>query len=132
MLRKICNYLAVAALSIAVSGSTVLANPSSVGKNKDGYKTVTVENDKDFHQYTEFLSGNGKHAYTIKVESGKQVKIKIKASTSVSVKIQAPDGQFNSDEAEKSFEIKLSNAGEYVVELESLFVSQYTMEVLSA
>ncbi len=129
MLRKICNYLAVIALSIAVSGSSVLANPS-VGKNKGGYKTVTVENDKDFHLYREFLRSNGaKHSYTVKVEAGNEVKIKINASNNVSLKIQAPDGQFSSSAAEKFFEIKLSNAGEYVIELESLFVSQYSMEV---
>ncbi len=130
MLRKICNYLAVIALSISVAGGSVLANPS-VGKNKGGYKTVTVENDKDFHLYKEFLRSGGKHAYTIKVEAGKAVTIKVKASNNVSLKIQAPDGQFNSDEAEKFFEIKLANAGEYVVELESLFVSQYSMEISS-
>lgn len=128
MLRKICNYLAVIALSIAVAGSSVLANPS-VGKNKGGYKTVTVENDKDFHLYKEFLRSGGKHAYTVKVEAGKEVKIKVKASNNVSLNIQAPDGQFNSRNAEKFFEIKLSNAGEYVIELESLYVSQYSMEV---
>lgn len=129
MLRKFCNYLAVIALSVAVTGSTVLANPS-VGKNKGGYKTVTVENDKDFHLYREYLRSNGgKHSYTVRVEAGKEVKIKINASNKVSLKIQAPDGQFNSPEAEKFYEIKLSNAGEYVIELESLFVSQYAMEV---
>jgi hypothetical protein len=131
MLRKICNYLAVIALSISVAGSTVLANPS-VGKNKGGYKTVTVENDKDFHLYKEYLrSGGGKHSYTVKVEAGKEVKIKINASNNISLKIQAPDGHFSSKQAEKFFEIKLLNAGEYVIELESIFLSQYSMEVLS-
>lgn len=130
MLRKICNYLAVIALTVGVAGSSVLANPS-VGKNK-GYKSVTVENDKDFHLYREYLRSNGgKHSYTVKVEAGREVKIKINASNSVSLKIQAPDGQFNSKQTEKFFEIKLSNAGEYVIELESLFVSQYSMEVRS-
>lgn len=130
MLRKICNYLAVIALSVAVTGSSVLANPS-VGKNKGGYKTVTVENDKDFHLYKEFLASGGKHAYTVKVEAGKELKIKVKSSNNVSLKIQAPDGQFNSPDAEKFFEINLATEGEYVIELESLFVSQYSMEVSS-
>lgn len=130
MLRKICNYLAVIALSVAVTGSTVLANPS-VGKNKGASKTVTVENDKDFHLYKEFIASGGKHAYTVKVEAGKQVNIKVKASNNVLLKIQAPDGYFNSPDAEKFFEIKLANAGEYVIELESLYVSQYSIEVLS-
>lgn len=130
MLRKICNYLAVVALTVAVSGSSVLANPS-VGKNKGGVKTVRVENDKDFHLYKEFLRSGGKHAYTVKVEAGKEVKIKVRASNNVSLKIQAPDGQFSSQEAEKFFEIKLTNAGEYVIELESIYVSQYSVEVRS-
>lgn len=130
MLRKICNYLAVIALSLAVTGNAALAN-SSVTKNKNGYKAVKVENDKDFHAYREFLRSGGKHSYTVKVETGKEVVIKIKASNNVSLKIQTPDGQIKDNSAEKFFEIKLGTEGEYVVELESLFVSQYSMEVLS-
>lgn len=130
MLRKICNYLAVIALSLAVTGNAALAN-SSVTNNKNGYKAVKVENDKAFHAYREFLRSGGKHSYTVKVEAGKDVLIKIKASNNVSLKIQTPDGQIKDNSAEKFFEIKLNTEGEYVVEIESLFVSQYSMEVLS-
>lgn len=130
MLRKICNYLAVIALSLVVAGNSVLAH-STVVKGKNDVKSFKVEENKDFHLYREFLRGGGTHSYTIKVNAGEEVKIKIHASNGVSLKIQTPNGQTKNNSAEKYFEVKLNAEGEYVVELESLFVSQYTMEVLS-
>jgi hypothetical protein len=129
MLRKVCNYLAVLALSLVVTGNAVVANAAVVKRN--GAKTVKVENDKNFHFYQEFLRGGGAHSYSIKVKAGEEVKVSIKATRGVSLKIQAPSGQTTTTKSEKQFEVKLSAEGEYTINLESGNVSQYTLEVLS-
>ena len=126
MLRKISNYLAVIALCLSVGGTSVLAYST---KGKTEYKKVFVNDSKDFNFYNEFIRGGGKHSYTVKVEAGKEVKIKIHSSKNIALNIQSPDGQTRTNSAERYFEVKLSAEGEYTVELESLFLSQYSMEV---
>jgi hypothetical protein len=130
MLRKICNYLAIIALSLIVTGNSVIAHPT-VSKGKRDVKQITVDDDKDFNFYNEFLSGGSKHSYTIKVEAGKEVKLKVRASKSVALNIQAPSGQTTKNAAEKYFEVRLSAPGEYTVELEALAIAQYSLEVFN-
>ena len=126
MLRKVCNYLAVMALCLAVGGTSALADST---KGKTEYKKFSVNDTKDFNFYNEFIRSGGKHSYTVKVEAGKEVKIKIRSSQNIALNIQSPDGQTRTNSAERHFEIKLATKGEYTVELESLYLSQYSMEI---
>jgi len=130
MLRKICNYLVIIALSLIVTGNSVLAN-STVVKSRNEVKKVVVDDSKDFNFYKGVVPGSGKHSYTVKVEAGQEVQIKIHSANGVALKIQTPDGQVKNNSAEKFFEVRLKNEGEYVVELESLFTSQYSIEISS-
>lgn len=127
MLRKICNYLAVIALCLAVGGTSVLAKVNT----KTEYKKIFVDDSKDYSFYNEFIRGDGKHSYTVKVKAGEEVKIKINSSKGVALKIQSPDGQVTENAAERYFEVKLGAEGEYVVEIESLYLSRYSMEISS-
>jgi len=128
MLRKICNYLAVVALSLVVSGNAVLAG-STVGKDSKTVKSVKVVEEKDTHFYQAFLRTREKHSYTIKVKAGQKLKVKIHATESVALQIRTPGGQTQNSEAAKYFELKLDNEGEYVVEMQSPFFSQYMLEI---
>jgi hypothetical protein len=128
MLRKICNYLAVIALSLLVGGNAVFANSSTV-KGKTENKKIFVDDNKDFSFYNEFIRGNGKHSYTVKVGAGEEVKIKLHSSKSVALKIQSPDGQTQNNAAQRHFEVKLGSEGVYVIEFESLYLSQYSLEI---
>jgi hypothetical protein len=127
MLRKICNYLAVIALCLAVGGTSVLAKVNT----KTEYKKIFVDDQKDFSFYNELIRADGKHAYQIKVEAGKEAKIKIRSLNGVALKIQSPDGQITENTAERYFEVNLSAEGEYLVEIESLYLSRYSMEISS-
>lgn len=129
MFRKICNYFAVISLSLIVGGSA-LANPKTLS-NPAETKEVVVDVDKGSSFYNEFLVSGGKHAYTVKVEAGKQVKIRIHSSRAASLKIQTPNGETKSYSQDKYFDINLLSEGEYVVELSSLFISQYSVEVFN-
>ena len=126
MLRKISNYLAVIALCLSVGGTSALADST---KGKTEYKKVFVNDSKDFNFYNEFIRGGGKHSYTVKVEAGKEVKIKIHSSKNIALNIQSPSGQTRTNSAERYFEVKLNAEGEYTIELEAIYLSQYSMEV---
>ena len=127
MLRKICNYLAVIALCLSVGGTSVLAKVNTKTENKK----IFVDDNKDFSFYNEFIRGDGKHAYTVKVKAGEEVKIKINSSKGVTLKIQSPNGQITENATQRFFEVKLGSEGEYTVEIESLYLSRYSMEISS-
>ena len=133
MLRKFYNYLAVLALCAIVSGGSVFANSnvSKNSKNKKGVKSVKVADDKDFQLYSELLHAGAKHSYTIKVSEGEQVKVKIHSANGVAVNIQTPAGQTETNQAEKYFELKLTAAGEYTIDVQAPSYAQYTMEVFN-
>lgn len=128
MLRKICNYLVIIALSLIVTGNSVLAN-STVERSKNEVKKVVVVDSKDFSYYRGFVSGSGKHSYTVKVETGQEVQIKIHSANGVALKIQTPDGKVKNNSTEKFFEVRLKSEGEYVIELESFSASLYSIEI---
>lgn len=130
MLRKLCNYLAIIALSLFVGANSVLAGSNAV-KDKTEYKKIFVDDDKDFSFYNELIRADGRHTYQIKVEAGKEVRIKIRSLDGIALKIQSPGGQITENEAERFFDVKLTAEGTYTVELASLYLSQYSMEVKS-
>lgn len=130
MLRKFSNYLAVIALSLMVTGNTVLADSASLKKDAK-VKTIAVDGSKEFHYYTEFLQSGGKHTYNIKVEAGKEVKVVLRSPKGVSMNIRKHNGEVKNYSAEKYFEVRLRTPGEYVLEVESLSISQYAMEVFN-
>lgn len=127
MFRKICNYFAVFSLSLAVGGSA-LANPVVVPSK---IKTVVIEKNNDFKTYTEVLGNGDKLSYNVKVEAGKEVRIKFNGSSAAKLKIQTPNGETQTYSQDKNFYITLHAEGEYVVELESITISQYTLKFLN-
>lgn len=130
MFRKICNYLAVFALSLMVTGNIALANPTASNAKKE-VKTVAVDSSKDFNYYVEFIKSGGRHSYNVKVEPGKEVKVRIRSSKGISLNIQKHNGETQNYQNEKVFDVRLRAEGEYVLELESLFISQYSIEILN-
>jgi hypothetical protein len=78
----------------------------------------------------EFCQAEKKHSYTVKVENGKKAKIIISATNKVGVKIYANGQETKSQSQEKDFTVNLGTPDEYTVEVESFFVSIYTMEIL--
>ncbi|MBX7174989.1 MAG: hypothetical protein K1X72_28690 [Pyrinomonadaceae bacterium] len=127
MFRKISNYFAVFSLSLMILGSSVLANPNS---STTGSKTkaVVVNVDKDSSFYNDFLTSGGKHTYTVKVD--KQTKIKIHSSRGLTLKVQTPNGETKTYQ-DKYFDVNLLGEGEYTIEVSSIFISQYSLEVFN-
>lgn len=127
MFRKICNYLAVIALSMVVAGNS--AANSNVPTVKSKVKSFSTDVSKNQNFYSEHIAGGGRHSYSVKVEAGKQVKIKIHAENNVMLKITSPDGSVKTASADKFFEVALKAEGSYVVEIESAYNSLYTLEM---
>ena len=127
MFRTICNYLAVLSLSLIVGGSA-LANPLPTNTET---MAIVVDETKNFSSYNVFLLTGRKSSYTVKVEAGKEVRLRYSGTSATTLKIQTPDGQIKSFPQDKYFDIILRAEGEYVVELESLFISQYSLKVFN-
>lgn len=128
MFNKIGKYLAVLSLSLIVTGNSVLANPTTLPE-KDKVETIRVDENKPVDFYTKILAGGDRHAYNIKVEAGKVVKLKVRANSGVGIKVQTPTGEIASYSQDKYFEVTIRTEGEYTVELESNVVSQYSLQV---
>lgn len=128
MFRKICNYMAVLSLSLAVTGSA-LANPTTDPKSPA--KEVVVDVVKGGVFFTEIMTAGAKHAYTVKVEPGKQVRIKVRSDNKAALKVQIPGGESKTYGTDKFFDVKLLAEGEYVIEVSSLFISQYSIDIFN-
>ena len=128
MFRKISNYFAVFSLSLVVFGSSVLANPVvSTEKNEE----VRVDENKDFNFYNAIILSGTKRSYTVKVEAGKEVRVRFNGSRPVALSVKTPDGETKAYSQDKFFDVKLKGVGEYVLELDSTFISQYSLEVFN-
>jgi hypothetical protein len=125
MFRKISNYLAVLSLSVLVGGSALAGPVGPTEKNEE----VRVDETRNFNFYNEVIVSGGKHSYTVRVEAGKGVKVRFKGDKAATLKIKTPNGEVKSYSQDKFFELRLRGEGEYVIELESLFINQYSLEV---
>lgn len=120
--------MAVLSLSLAVTGSA-LANPTTNPKRPT--KEVVVDVVKRSVSYTEIIPAGVKHAYTIKVEPGKQVRVKVRSGNDAELKIRTPTGESKTYGQDKVFDVKLLAEGEYVIEISSLFISQYSINIFN-
>ena len=127
MFRKISNYFAVFSLSLMILGNSVLANPTTPS-TASKTKAVVVNTDKGSSFYNDFLTSGGKHTYTVKVD--KQAKIKIHSSKGLTLKVQTPNGETQTYQ-DKYFDVNLLGEGEYTIEVSSIFISQYSLEVFN-
>lgn len=128
MFRKISNYFAVFSLSLVVFGGSVLANPVvSTEKNE----AVRVDENKDFNFYNGFILSGKKRSYTVKVEAGKEVRVRFNGSGPVALSVKTPDGETKSYSQDRFFEVTLRGTGEYVLEFDSTFISQYSLKVFN-
>lgn len=128
MFSKIRNYLAVLSLSLMVGGSALATTPViSTEKNEE----IRVDETKSVNLYNAFILGGTKHSYTVKVDANKPVRVKFKGAQPTKLKVTTPSGEIKTFSQDKFFEIRLNSAGEYVIELESLSISQYSLEVFN-
>jgi hypothetical protein len=107
---------------------TVMA--SAVAAKAHVSEPVRVE-DKAFNYYNRFLTGKATQGYRITVKEGQKTTIKINSKEGVSIKLYLPDGTAKIYDNEKFFNFTLHAAGEYVVELNSPFFAQYSLNVFS-
>ena len=127
MFRTIRNYLTVISLGLVFSTTSLLAAPIVFEGAKT--KTINVDSSKDHSFYNEVLANGGKDTYTLNVGVNKTTRVVIRSEKAISLKIQAPDGSFQSYAPEKYFSLDLKADGEYTLDLESISVSLYTLEV---
>jgi hypothetical protein len=123
MLKNICNYSAIMLLSLVVMAGAVSANPHKYGPLK-------VE-DKAFNYFNKFLTSKTPQAYSLTVKEGQETDVKIHSNEGVSVKLYLPDGEVREYKNEKFLKLEFHAAGEYVIELNSSVISQYTLKVSS-
>lgn len=127
MFRKFCNYAAILSLTLVFTGSAVFANYPLPSKNK----TFKVAENKKFSFYHTNIAGAESHTYKITVEPDKTSRIIIRTPEGVSVKIKTASGETKTYSENKFFDIKLLAQGEYEIEIDSLSVSQYKMEIFN-
>lgn len=127
MFRTIRNYLTIISLGLVFSTTTMFAAPIAIEGAKT--KTIKVDSSKDYSFYNEVLANGGKDTYTFNVGIDKTTKVVIRSEKAISLKVQAPDGSFQSYAPEKYFSLELRSEGEYTLDLESISVSLYTLEV---
>lgn len=127
MFRTIRNYLTIISLVLVISTTSLLAAPIAFEGVKT--KTINVDTSKDHSFYNEVLANGGKDTYTLNVGVNKETRVIVRSEKPISLKIQSPDGTFQSYAPEKYFSLELKADGDYTIDLESISVSLYTLEV---
>ena len=120
MLKNICNYSAIFLLSLVVLTSAASANSHKFGP-------VRIEN-KEFSFFSKFLTVKNPQSYSVTVKDGEETNVKIRSNDGVSVKLYLPDGEVKEYKNEKYFNLEFRAAGEYVIELQSISVTKYTLQ----
>jgi hypothetical protein len=123
MIKNICNYSAIILLTLVMTAGAVSANTHRFGP-------VKVE-DKPFSFFNKFLTSKTPQAYSVTVKEGQETNVKIKSKEGVAVKLYLPDGSVKEYRGEKFLDFTFHAAGEYVVELNSSEIAQYTLKVLT-
>ena len=123
MIKNICNYSAIVLLTLVVMAGAVSANPHRYGPLKI--------DDKAFNYFNKFVTRKTPQSYSITVKDGQATNVKINSKEGVSVKLYLPDGGVKEYRDEKFFNFEFHAAGEYVIELNSPVISQYTLKVSS-
>ena len=120
MLKNICNYSAIILLSLVVLTSAASANSHKFGP-------VKIES-KEFSFFNKFVTVKKPQSYSVTIKEGEETNIKIRSNEGVSVKLYLPDGEVKEYKDEKYFNLEFHAAGEYVIELQSISVSKYTLQ----